>query len=370
MTGTLSRLPQFALRCLRSAAVRLMGEASPSPRAMCLYVTKKCNLRCRICGIWTEAFQQDTGEDLSLDDMKRIFSDPLFHRLEFVNINGGEPNLRADLPEIVDLCLRSFPRLEILTLNTNGLPHERTIQNVKRMNSLLRPANVSFSVSVSFHAMGRLCDDIAGRPGTFHRVMKTFAELKRLRITAGFHLSANCVISRLNISRLPEILEWGERENIPVNFTLGEVRNRFHNTNLADNVLVDVPDREALVRFLRTLGRSKKRFLQHALRYRHLADMIEHGRPRALSCHYRMAGLILGSDGSLFYCKDSPSLGNCLEASASSLYYGKENLEMRDKVLFRGKCASCPPNTFNRIEAERDILKILNDLLIPRRRTV
>ena len=153
------------------------------------------------------------------------------------------------------------------------------------------------------------------------------------------------------------MLSWSKTEQIPVNFNLGEVRERFHNQTFKNTIKIREKDKKYLTVFLRNLAKSKLFFFQHALRYTHMADMIEFNKNRTLACQYAMAGVILGSDGSLFYCKDSESIGNCQAQSALTIYYDKRNLKYRKKKIIKEKCRSCIPNTFNRIELEKDILK-------------
>ncbi len=359
------KLLGFSGRALRTKVASFIHRGwkkqPPLPRAMCLYVTYRCNLRCRICGIWQGDSKE--AEEFSLAELKNILSDPLFARLEFVNLNGGEPNLRRDLPEIVALLLEQLPRLATITLNSNGLPPDKTIENVNRITDLLKDTKVRFSISLSLHNTGEAYDRIAGAKGTYDRAMLTFQSLKDLQSHKDFYLSANCVITNLNLADLDRMLAWGREQNIPVNFTLGEIRDRFFNQEMASDVLIENKNREELILFFRKLAQAKKTYLQHALRYAHLADMLESGAARKLSCHYYLGGLILGADGTLTYCKWSPPIGNCHEASAHSLYFHKDNLKLREKELRQSKCPICPPNTFNVIEAEHDIFKLARFLL-------
>jgi MoaA/NifB/PqqE/SkfB family radical SAM enzyme len=362
----LNMLP-FLLRASKTQLSTLLHAGwrtrPPFPRAMCLYVTYRCNLRCRICGIWRGESQEQN--EFSRGELDRILSDSLFARLEFVNLNGGEPNLRADLPDIASLLLEKLPRLRTLTLNSNGIPAETTIRNVEKITDLARAKRTRFSISLSLHAVGEAHDGVVGVAGTYARISETFEELKKLRRKKDFYLSANCVVSNLNLYDLEAMREWGRRHDVPVNFTLGEIRERFLNQEMASDVLIDDKGREELIRFFRRLGQDKKTYLQHALRYDHLADMLASGKARALSCHYYLGGLILGADGTLSYCKWSPSIGNCQEDNAQELYFSAVNLKLREEELRRSKCPICPPNTFNEIEAEHDVFKLFAFLLRP-----
>lgn len=332
------------------------------PRALCLYVTYRCNLRCRTCGIW-KGNREARRTELTLNEFDRILADKLFARVEFVNLNGGEPNLRTDLPEIAALVLRRFPRLHTLTLNTNGLPAQRTLENTAKIARLCRERRIKFSVSVSLHRTGPRFDEIAGIPSAYAKVMESLEGLRRLRAEAHFYLSVNCVASPLNIDALDDMVEWGRREGIPVNFTLGEVRARFNNLDSADSLFLDEPDRLRMVRFFRSQSRRKSEYWQHAIRYAELADMLETGKPRSLACHYALCGAIVGSDGTIYYCKKSRAIGNALDRPAASIYNDPDNLRYRSLDLFGEICPTCPPNSMIKIEAERDLGKVLRFML-------
>jgi len=335
------------------------GQPPPLPRAMCIYVTYRCNLRCKMCGIWKQSGPESRARELSIQEFDQVLSDGLFSHLEYININGGEPNLRPDLPEFVELFIRKFPRLSMITMNSNGLPTSRALSHARQISALCRRADIRFSLSISLHDLGKAHDKIVGVRNAYLQVEETLRGLKGIQREAKFYLGINCVLTPLNLYRGEEMRRWAERERIPVNFTLGEVRERFYNTGVSGDILISGEGQKELIKFFKSLAGKKSPGNHHALRYRELACLLEGRGPRQLSCHYAMAGVILGSDGSLYYCKDSRSLGDCLNKRAFSLYYSPENLRYRREELIPKKCLTCPPNTFNRIELEKDILKYL-----------
>jgi len=312
-----------------------------------------------MCGIWKQNGPESQAGELSLQEFDQVLSESLFGRLEYININGGEPNLRPDLPEFVELFIRKFPRLSVITMNSNGLPTSRALSHARQISSLCRRADIRFSLSISLHDLGEAYDEIVGVRNAYPQVEETLRALKGIQQEAKFYLGINCVLTPLNLLRGDEMRRWGERERIPVNFTLGEVRERFYNTGMSGDILITGEGQKKLIKFFKSLARERSLGNHHALRYSELACLLGGRSPRRLSCHYATTGVILGSDGSLYYCKDSKSLGNCLKTRASSLYYAPENLHYRQEELIQKKCLNCPPNTFNRIELEKDILKYL-----------
>ena len=328
------------------------------PRALCLFVTYRCNLRCRMCGIWNSD-KGPASSELTVEEIEQVLSDPLFRKLEFINLNGGEPNLREDLVEIAGLAISGSQKLKALSLNSNGFPPHKTIENVQRIMELCRKNGIRFSVSLSLHRIGQEYDAVSGVVDSFAKVMQAFRGLKELQRGGGIHLSANCVVTRMNVRSLDELLDWSEREEIPVNFVQGEIRDRFHNDGMSEDVCLDESEEMELALFFRKLAKDQKRFRQHSLRYAHLADRLESARRRRLSCYYSLGGVVLGSEGDLSYCPHSKTIGNCRNSSAADIYFSRDNLEYRRETLLNDKCRTCPPYNFNRMEVEKDILRLV-----------
>jgi MoaA/NifB/PqqE/SkfB family radical SAM enzyme len=349
--------------CLAYNALPPLLRRPLTPHAMAIYVTYRCNMRCRICGIWRRN-REHAARELSLDDFSRILSNRLFAKLRYVNINGGEPNLRLDLVDLTGMLVRRCTDLRALSLNSNGIPPGKTAENVRGIVALCEQSGIRFSVSLSLHMVGPGYDDIAGIGGAFAKVSQAFRELKELRRHTRFFLSANCVVTNLNAHALEELAAWGHEQDIPVNFIVGEVRDRFDNADMAGDVLLNGERAEHAARFFRKLAESRREYLQHALRYRLLADMIERGSDRTLGCHYFLGGVILGSDGLLYYCKKSLPIGDCGSRAADDIYFDEKNLTYRLQVLGNSTCRACPPNTFNQMEIEKDLPRVVRYLLV------
>ena len=315
-------------------------------------------MRCRTCGIWKGNLQARRS-DLSLAEIARLLSDPLFDRIEFVNLNGGEPVLRTDLADIAASVLDRFPRLHTLTLNTNGFLPARVEAAAGRIAEMCAARKVKFSIAVSLHRPDEGFNRIAGVPRAFEKVTETLRRLRALRSSRTFYLSINCVVSNLNLDALEAMVEWGTREDIPVNFTLGEMRARFDNLDAAEDIFPRGEARLRAARFFRDLSGRRKQYFQHALRYAEVADILEREGKRTLACHYAIGGVIVGSDGEIYYCKNSPAIGNARDRSASEIYFDPQNLKFRADGLLRDACPSCPPNTMIKMEAEKDLWKLI-----------
>jgi MoaA/NifB/PqqE/SkfB family radical SAM enzyme len=329
------------------------------PKALLLYVTYRCNARCVMCGIWKDHEFSDAETELSLSELDQMLSDRLFSGIEYLNINGGEPTLRKDIVDIAQLILAKLPRLKHLSMNSNGLLTDKLTSSVAQILGMCRSKDIPFSLIISFHGVGELLDEIFGVPGAHQRLEKTLTALQAIERCHHRFLSLNCIITNANASSLGEVWTWCKQRDLRVNFVLGEVRERFFNQDMAARTAVSGDKKKEAITFLKHLAQQKSLLNPVAFRYDRLVRMLDQGEKRRMSCHYAIGGLILGSHGNLYYCAQSKAIGNCREQSASQIYFDQKNLTYREFGLMRHSCRHCPPNTFDRLEFQKDLLRFL-----------
>jgi cyclic pyranopterin phosphate synthase len=89
-------------------------------RNLRLSVTDRCNLRCQYCMPEEEYAWLPKGDVLRFEEITRLVG--LFASLgvQKLRLTGGEPLLRADLPELVGM-LRAIPGIQELAMTSNGV---------------------------------------------------------------------------------------------------------------------------------------------------------------------------------------------------------------------------------------------------------
>lgn len=93
-------------------------------RVLSLFVTNRCNSKCKTCYIW----KQKPKVDLPVEIIKKILDDPTTKRCEFT-LSGGEFFLHPNYEEILDLFEnRKF------NVFSNGLCKEKIIKAVNQYN--------------------------------------------------------------------------------------------------------------------------------------------------------------------------------------------------------------------------------------------
>lgn len=171
-------------------------EAAGLPKTFVLELTRHCNHRCGHCyGFWdstseTPGMQPNGGSQMTaaeLDELVARLQDET--PLESIALSGGEPTLRADLPEIV----QSLQRRGISpVLITNGTRLSR--EAIDRLTGVAAFELTLFSFRPEVH------DALAGRRGAWEAAISAMANLKR----AGRQWVAVFVATRRNCEDLED----------------------------------------------------------------------------------------------------------------------------------------------------------------------
>jgi MoaA/NifB/PqqE/SkfB family radical SAM enzyme len=355
MMNTLALLPGILATWARYNLLQPLRRAPFRPRILHLIPTHRCNARCVMCGLWDD--QASADGELNTEQWRRLLSDRLFSKLQYVGISGGEPFLRRDLMELIGIFVENNPGLKRVSITTNGLLTERIDRQLETITSLLSHRGVLLDLSVSFHATGDTLDTIYGVDRAFEKSCLTLAMLKQRRNRGQLSCSLNCVLLRDNLEQASGLLRWAAEQELPLSFVLGEERERFHNQACRERFL-GPEDQERLTGFISSLAAGFSLANPSAMKYEEILRMLEEGRERTLSCYYAFAGVLLGNDGTLYYCSHSAGIGNAADTPASRLFYDRENLNYRREKLLRAECRRCPPYTLTRLELGKDILKL------------
>src|SRR5882672_7217387 len=106
----------FTLRYLARAASGVPRDLAQSFRASAIgpirptvliyNCTWVCDAKCEMCNNWKHG---DRKSDMTLAQLEPAMSHPFWGAVENLNISGGEPTTRNDLPEMVELFQRHLP---------------------------------------------------------------------------------------------------------------------------------------------------------------------------------------------------------------------------------------------------------------------
>jgi MoaA/NifB/PqqE/SkfB family radical SAM enzyme len=190
---------------------------TPKPLYCTLNMTHRCNSRCIMCLYWR---QQSYENELTIDEIGKMFRNPLFSSLEKLVLSGGEPTLREDLVDIARVVLDCCPWIKEVSLISNGLEPDLVTGKVRELLELINSReNIKFAVSISLDGYGEIHEEIRRVPQAFERVSETLNRLKEMRDRMPFYLCSTSVVQPVNIGNIPGLIEYAQTINLPIAFS-------------------------------------------------------------------------------------------------------------------------------------------------------
>ncbi|GFO60315.1 hypothetical protein GMST_26400 [Geomonas silvestris] len=286
-----------------------------------IIVTYRCPMRCTMCNIWSgpsnpeQEFRPELLEKLP--------------QLAAVNVTGGEPFVREDLGEIVEILFRKTKRVVI---STSGWYEDRIYA--------LAAAYPNLGFRVSIEGLSEKNDQLRGRPGGFDRGLRVLLGLRRMGIKdIGFGIT----VSNHNSADMLWLYELAK--GLKLQFATAAFHNSFY-FQKDDNRITNLEE----------VAGNFEELMDRLLRERHpkswfraffnlgLINYIRGGR-RMLPCEAGTENFFIDPYGEVLPCNGMEdkywfqSMGNLHAVDDfMDLWRSKTAAEVRAKV------ASCPKN--------------------------
>jgi polysaccharide pyruvyl transferase WcaK-like protein/MoaA/NifB/PqqE/SkfB family radical SAM enzyme len=285
-----------------------------------------------MCNIW----QCEPACEISLPVLGSILSEPLFKEIQHIDITGGEPTMRPDLPEIGQILIKSAPKLKSLSIITNALDSARVIERTMALAQATRASNIHLNVSVSLDGVGEEHDRNRGMEGNFLSAIEVIRTLKQ----NGLPVSVSCTLTPQNCYSADDVILWCEQNGIQEwIFRLAVDIKRYYNAGYTQRNPYTPAQRFHLIMFFDKLAR--RRGIDRARRsfYSSLANQLAFGLPRRVRCDWQTRGVTLDMRGNLSFCPaQSAILGSAAEKSAWQVF--KHGLPERQRIIHE-HCDSC-----------------------------
>jgi MoaA/NifB/PqqE/SkfB family radical SAM enzyme len=284
--------------------------------------TFRCNARCQMCHIWKYPSRRE--EEITTEHLNKLPEG--FAR---INIGGGEPTLRKDILEIVDILSKKTKHLEI---STNGYFTERLVSIVKR--------HPDIRIRISLEGLPKKNDEIRGLKNGFDHAMRSVLRLKDLGIKdIGFAIT----ISHRNADELVDLYQLCAY--MGVEFSQCVVHDAWQ-FRVPNNVIEDKEEVMNQIKgFIQTLLTSKRRdyFLRvkdwyRAYLNRGFINFIWEDK-RLLPCGAGTDIFFLDPYGEIYPCNAlQQSMGNIKEMNFEEIWNGYRAQKVREMV------SGCPQN--------------------------
>jgi sulfatase maturation enzyme AslB (radical SAM superfamily) len=308
------------------------------PTVLIFHCTFVCDARCEMCSNWTRGNRK---EDMTLEQIDRAFSDPLWRKVENANISGGEPTTRNDLVEVCRILIDRLPRLRKLGINTTGLTPARGIPMLTKIAELCHERGIIFSVRVSIDGIGDMHNEVRRVKRGFDKASQTIDAMRKLQARVPFNFGISTTLFSMNLDDAENIRKWAADEKLDIVFNMVRFTDpMLGNAELSETCQPIGDDEERVRQFFMDRVRDEPLLNGQNYIYMHYADMIGNGYHRLAPCPFQTQGIMVNPNGDLFFCENSQVIGNALEADAEEIYFRPESLAHREAVRTE-QCPTC-----------------------------
>jgi MoaA/NifB/PqqE/SkfB family radical SAM enzyme len=331
----------FTLRYLAQAAAGVPRDMVNSlvvaklkpirPTVLIYNCTWVCDARCTMCSNWKWG---DRKTDMTLAQLEPVLANPFWGAVENLNISGGEPTTRNDLPEMVELFQRHLPRLRKVGINTTGLTPHRAIPMLTRIVEFCASKDVLISIRVSLDGIGDIHNQVRDVKRGFEKACATIEAMQALADRHdNFQFGIAATIFGSNLEDAENILAWARAKHLDVVFNMLRFTDAMlHNKELEESIRFKEREEAFMRKFFLERVQEESILSGQAFMYLHYADMIANGYRRTMPCPFKSQGLLLNPNGDLHYCENSQKIGNVLDEAAGTLYFKAENLAHREHI--------------------------------------
>ena len=348
----------LAFRTLAHKFRKLLGLAT-LPRSLTITITRRCNSRCIMCNIWRLGRRH---EELPLDLITRFLDNPLLSKLVELDLTGGEPFLRQDLPELIrcvsQLKDRTLTNLKTVALASNGLLPEVVARVVAEMLEAIA-GKFDLAMVCSLDGLGEAHDRVRGIPGAYPKVRETLARLQQIKAKSpNFWLGIKTTILPSNWDQIPSLRQFSQEQGLfhilsPVLFTPERFRN------LASREALDVlkTRRSALIDLY-----SQEKLRNFYYSYV-VVDTLKRGQ-RRVPCTAASDHFFIEGDGTIFPCPllNYP-LGHIQAHSIGDILKSPHRKDIARKIGHLPSCSVClEPGCirFSQMSAGMSFLKFIH----------
>lgn len=186
---------------------------------MTVFVTDKCNFRCKHC-FMLDQLNKKTTKTLSLNEFHLMGK--YINSMQRVHIGGGEPLLRNDISDIV-LTISNEWNTQVICLPTNG-SFQKNAEVISELFGQKSSKHLRFHFSLS--VLGDKMTEFTGHKDAFHLWEKTVKSVKK--ITEKYNNISLTVLSTFNDfnqNEIDELTNYVTNKVKPDDFSFALVRS-------------------------------------------------------------------------------------------------------------------------------------------------
>lgn len=294
---------------------------APYPTDVSIITTYRCQMRCKMCDIWENP--TDQKREIAARELE------LLPDFKFVNITGGEPFVRRDLEDIVEVMFRKSKRIVV---STSGWHTERIFKLAEKYPNI--------GIRVSIEGLSQKNDDLRGREGSFDRGLRVLMTLKEMGLK---DIGYGCTVSNHNSADML----WLHKLSRELGMEFATAA--FHNSYYFHKDSNEITNKEEVIENFRKLIEELLKDNSPKSWYRAFFNLglinYIRGNSRMLPCEAGSANFFIEPYGDVYPCNGleerywKESMGNIRECTDFDSLW---NSEMAQRV--RAQVRTCPKN--------------------------
>lgn len=323
------KLRPFFQKSWRTGRVVLARYFRRRPRylpTLVIFVTNRCNLRCRMCGVWDLYCAGGHEAELTTEEWKAVIASAAKELGTFLlTISGGEPMLRPDIFELIQFARKLGVSVHLCS-NATLLTEAKILQ--------LKEAGL-VSISISLESTEEILHNHLQGKDTFADVVRSIQLLRTL--APEIRVGINFLITRKNYEKMIPMVHFArdlgvhQIKFLPIHSNL---QHRHKARTEFEDLFFEKEDLPALAQEVEAV---RKECRQSGLRsssdafFKGIVDY--YTTPRKVKCY---AGYSVGTVdplGNVAPCCDKNSTLNVRQQSLASIWWSPEFHRMRDLVF-------------------------------------
>ncbi len=293
-----------------------------------------CNHKCLMCNI----HQKKRPEDINAAQVAKILGDQLFTNIEALGFSGGEPFMKKDLLETVEVIFRTLPSLKYFSISTNGGLPRRMSKIVPDLRKIAKSYGKTLNISFSMDAVGDKHNIVRGAPDAWEKLLQSIQVAKN----NGFTPTVLMTIHRFNWDEVFRVHAYCLDSGLIPYFGIATVIERLGNENMEPNFKMTLLQKLYVAEFLENLSASGNQKLNKRIWYKKLLRMLVYGEQRTAGCIAQKSGVYLSDKGEVSYCGvyDVP-LEKAPNESYWTAFNRKDNREKIYGKMLEKHCHTC-----------------------------
>lgn len=276
-----------------------------------IIITYRCNARCNMCYCYKDQTRKE--EEIDKETLGKL------PEMAFTNITGGEPFIRKDLHEIVELL---YTKTNRIVISTNGYYTDRIIKLCEEFPQI--------GIRISIEGLQETNDSIRGIPDGFNR---GYGTLKKLVEMGHKDIGFGMTVQDLNCMDLLPLYKLSDE--LTMEFATATLHNSFYfrkdNNYIQDKYKVA----KAFEGLINELLKSKSPKKWARAYFNHGLINYIYGRPRLLPCKMASNAFFVDPFGDVIPCngmdKKMP-MGNLHENTWKEIWTSQKAKDIRSCV--------------------------------------